>query len=543
MVTRDPTMMSTGRVTGLAAGRLAIVVTILVQALLAWIVLDPSVGFDDANITQAYARNIAAGHGYVYNLGGERVEGSTSFLWTLLNVAGFALGRPILFVTTLGFLITAATLDCVRATASALSRTRSAGVVAVLLFNFFPAYFAWSLWSLMDAGLFVLAIAALTTSIFAMRGRARMASVVGVSALLPLIRPEGIVVACGVAAYLAVAARRDPDFGGVWWKGAAAAVASLAAVTAFRIGYFGYPAPNTFYAKTSTDVAGQTVQGLHYVWDWLGEPQNFALVLLTGLACGGLAASAGPRRLYAAFVVFLIAGGVLTYTILGGDHFGGGRFLLFILPLALPAIAVASADRIRPAEDRTGWAWSGALAGLSLVVCAGFVAAKFAVTDYGLARELRYAEAGRDLGQRLNAAVGPDRSVAVIAAGGVRMGYDGVIYDVLGLNWSRMAHSQTTVATGRPKNHGGFVDAVFLEARPDIAFPHRVGCDRIGERLLSDFGAEVIGDFDIDPRFTGAYTLMCNADLAFYARDDLVAELEASGFWRAVPVAREPGQS
>jgi arabinofuranosyltransferase len=165
------------------------------------------------------------------------------------------------------------------------------------------------------------------------------------------------------------------------------------------------------------------------------------------------------------------------------------------------------------------------------------------VTDYGLARELRYAEAGRDLGQRLNAAVGPDRSVAVIAAGGVRMGYDGVIYDVLGLNWSRMAHSQTTVATGRPKNHGGFVDAVFLEARPDIAFPHRVGCDRIGERLLSDFGAEVIGDFDIDPRFTGAYTLMCNADLAFYARDDLVAELEASGFWRAVPVAREPGQS
>ena len=50
-------------------------------------VLGPQVGIDDANITQVYARNIAAGHGYVYNIGGERVEGSTSLLWTLINAA------------------------------------------------------------------------------------------------------------------------------------------------------------------------------------------------------------------------------------------------------------------------------------------------------------------------------------------------------------------------------------------------------------------------------------------------------------------------
>jgi hypothetical protein len=161
-----------------SAGRIAILLTLIAQALLTWLVLDPSVGFDDANITQAYARNIAEGHGYVYNVGGERVEGSTSFLWTLLNVAGFAIGQPILFVTALCFVITAATLDCARATAVALSGSQSAGVIAVLLFNVFPAYFAWSLWSLMDAGLFVLAITALSAAIFAARGAVRAASVV-----------------------------------------------------------------------------------------------------------------------------------------------------------------------------------------------------------------------------------------------------------------------------------------------------------------------------------------------------------------------------
>ena len=43
-----------------------------------------AVGIDDANIFFTYARNIAHGHGAVYNVGGERVEGFSSPLFTLL---------------------------------------------------------------------------------------------------------------------------------------------------------------------------------------------------------------------------------------------------------------------------------------------------------------------------------------------------------------------------------------------------------------------------------------------------------------------------
>jgi hypothetical protein len=46
---------------------------------------------DDAFISYRYAQNLVAGHGLVYNVG-ERVEGYTNFLWTMLAAAVLALG-------------------------------------------------------------------------------------------------------------------------------------------------------------------------------------------------------------------------------------------------------------------------------------------------------------------------------------------------------------------------------------------------------------------------------------------------------------------
>ena len=52
-------------------------------------------GIDDANIYFVYAKNLALGHGFVYHPGGERVEGFTSLLWTLLCAAAHRLAaRP-----------------------------------------------------------------------------------------------------------------------------------------------------------------------------------------------------------------------------------------------------------------------------------------------------------------------------------------------------------------------------------------------------------------------------------------------------------------
>src|SRR5262245_63366246 len=66
---------------------------------------------DDAFISMRYARNLVDGHGLVYNLDGERVEGYTNLLWTLLLAAAMACRLdPVLVAKVLGLAAGAAVL-------------------------------------------------------------------------------------------------------------------------------------------------------------------------------------------------------------------------------------------------------------------------------------------------------------------------------------------------------------------------------------------------------------------------------------------------
>jgi len=49
----------------------------------------PFLGIDDAYIYFVYAKNLVNGHGFVYNVGSERVEGFTSMLWVLICSASY----------------------------------------------------------------------------------------------------------------------------------------------------------------------------------------------------------------------------------------------------------------------------------------------------------------------------------------------------------------------------------------------------------------------------------------------------------------------
>src|SRR4030081_52180 len=50
--------------------------------------------FDDAMISMTYARNLAHGHGLVWNAGHAPVEGYTNFLWTVWMAGIHLLGLP-----------------------------------------------------------------------------------------------------------------------------------------------------------------------------------------------------------------------------------------------------------------------------------------------------------------------------------------------------------------------------------------------------------------------------------------------------------------
>ena len=47
---------------------------------------------DDGMISMRFAKHLAAGHGLVWNAGGERVEGYSNFLWTIWIALGMRLG-------------------------------------------------------------------------------------------------------------------------------------------------------------------------------------------------------------------------------------------------------------------------------------------------------------------------------------------------------------------------------------------------------------------------------------------------------------------
>ena len=57
--------------------------------------------FDDAMVSMRFARNLAEGHGLVYNAGQHPVEGYTNFLWTLWMAALHLLPVPTRFVPLL----------------------------------------------------------------------------------------------------------------------------------------------------------------------------------------------------------------------------------------------------------------------------------------------------------------------------------------------------------------------------------------------------------------------------------------------------------
>lgn len=503
---------------------LAIVLTILFQAFLSYVILDPKVGYDDANITQGYAQNIANGYGYVYNPGGERVEGSTSPLWTALNALAFLLPGSIMLVTLMSFIVAYLILLVSANITKALTGSESAAVVTVGLFNLLPYVLGWWLYSLLDIGLFVLVTAA---SIYFFRLRSERYLWLGFFclAILPTVRPEGIAVALGVVSLSILI----PSSGGIQKKNIAIGlilpVLSFALLTLFRLEYFGFPFPNTFYAKTSPEIVGQTLQGLRYIVRFLTDPM--VLLMLAAIVVGLLVPLRSNEeqiqkvRMHLVFSTIFIGAGLTVYMVLGGDHFAGFRFLHFAFPIAISALVAKFYFYFKEQPlhlKMNGWESSVMAACLAVVVCLPFYNyLTMNSSNRGMALELRIAEYGRDLGQKLDTAIGQDLSIAIIAAGGIRMGYKGFIYDVLGLNWVEMAHSDRPVDPNLTKNHGGFDPDIFWRNTPDVAFPLVIDCQY---DYVIPFQKKLLKGVLESEEFKDEYAVYCHKDLGlvFYGK-------------------------
>ncbi len=216
---------------------------------------------DDPMISMRFARNLADGHGLVWNPGGERVEGYTNFLWivwmSLFHLFPIPESKIALVVgaSAGGLLLLNIFLvwEIVRRIAD-----HASAVVAAILTGFSYPLVYWTLRGMEIGLLLTLVNLALLLAIHwreQMTPR-RLAIIAAVLAVSLLIRPDAVVpagiVGAGVVSIL-------PSQGRVRTAVVIAglAITVLMAHTLFRIFYYGDPLPNTFYLKLTGVTLGE----------------------------------------------------------------------------------------------------------------------------------------------------------------------------------------------------------------------------------------------------------------------------------------------
>jgi hypothetical protein len=283
---------------------------------------------DDAYISFRYARNLAEGHGLVFNPGFERVEGYSNFLWvlvlaTLLRLgcsAELASGVLTLLLTVALWALVAryvwrhpppagspawlALFPCV-----ALGITRSVAV--------------WSSSGLETRLFETLVVAGVLRLVEEVRSALeRRHDVLPMAALLfalaSLTRPDGLLLAVCALGTAALHLRASGELKARWLAGSLALYAAVVGGHfLFRISYYGDWLPNTYYAK----VGGRTWwdMGLSYLALFVIE---YGVVLWIPLI---VASIVHHRRRGTTFVPLLVAAIVLPHLLyiasIGGDHF------------------------------------------------------------------------------------------------------------------------------------------------------------------------------------------------------------------------------
>jgi hypothetical protein len=295
---------------------------------------------DDAFISYRYAQNLVEGRGLVYNAG-ERVEGYTNLLWTLMLAAGMAAGQePIRVGAWLGI---ACYVGLVASLTHVAWRRRRQGLPflplaagAVLVS---PDFHDWATGGL-ETSLFTwLATAALIASRAAAASRRAALASGALLSLLLLTRPDGLLFAGAAAGGLllwppraagAAAARR----------GAALLLVlpalTLAALVVWKLDYYGELLPTAFHSKSV--LKPWYAQGLTYVGLYLAKNWFLALAL-AGAVAARLARRGSSSDLDRDGMAYAAAGaGFLLYVAHVGGDFMFARRVLPAVPLLLLAI-------------------------------------------------------------------------------------------------------------------------------------------------------------------------------------------------------------
>lgn len=506
---------------------------------------DRTPAIDDAYITFTYAKNIAAGHGFVYTPGFEKVQGSTSALWTYLAAGAYRwFPQPIFWLLVFNVAVVGAALVCFfveadRALEDSAPQLHplSTGLLLAWVFAA-PGFIVWATVTVLDTGLWIALILFSFTCL--LRGvRADRLPVVSIplallSPLLIVSRPEAmlwipvIVVMYGVllwhkrrhwgAVFAALAVQ------GMW------AAAWMGGLIWWRIRTFGYPLPNTYYAKVSGNRWQNLTEGTIYDLQFIAS-NGFLVVflILLGFAAwrlllmlagkGSDVSVAGARQAaILAITVVFVGTGFAVPLATGGDHFAQFRFLQPIWPVlgfgGLFAFQWLFASRLGYLQRLPRFA-PAIFSAMGFLVIAASNQSKWLPRkidpkqEWGIEIDYAIAREGMAIARRFEKVFEPGQlpSIGVIVTGGIGYEYKGRILDLMGLNLPAMAlYSRERKGN---KNHAAFAEPVFWNLRPEVVDPFMAGkIIEVSPLKKFGFSTKVLRGLFDKPEFLANYSLV-----------------------------------
>lgn len=310
---------------------------------------------EDSFITYRFAQNLANGHGFIWNIGEAPIEGFTNFLWLVICSVLIKLGAYVpLSSQIIGVLFSLGTMWITHLFASKIMHMNQA-------YSFLPVLFLgcsgpFSTWATsgMETNMFGFFIL-LACYFYALYWKTNQCKhlKLGFFILFPatLTRPEGFMI---FALMIGLSALLIPEFSKKTLQnhifGLAFYVIPFSVYFLWRYDYFGFPLPNTFYAKTGGGI-DQHLRGLvHALYFYSYFILPFIIPVLVYLILRALKVSdffsfSAPgfdikqlskhiKKYIGMYQCLLIACTYTAYIIyVGGDYMAMFRFFVPILPM------------------------------------------------------------------------------------------------------------------------------------------------------------------------------------------------------------------
>ncbi len=429
---------------------------------------------DDAFISFVYSRNLAKYGQLVFNLG-ERVEGYTNFLWTVLLAGLYKIGlAPEIMSRVLGTLCAIATLGICAFASNKLrndEKWSAWDALPALLLAGVSGYACWSSGGL-ETQLFTMLVT-LGAVLYLVEEHPTRGSAIAFG-LAALTRPEGILFFALTALHRSIVklSRKQliPTAHELRWV--AWFLALVVPHLLWRRWYYRWWLPNTFYIKSSGG-AGTWQQGGYYLLQFMLQLHLWAVPLLVGI---GLAArrQKGPLQLYG-YAALVIGAFCLYVASVGGDFMGLFRFAMPIVPLAALCAALGLwllGQRTRP--------WVSAVVVVLLLAGHAWHAERVDRRSLTIGADrgidtpgfLRWYTADRAaIGKWFGQYVKPDDYAAVGGAGAQVYYSDIRSLDCFGLSDEYIAH-KVPAHSSRPGHQKYAPDEYILSKKPTIITSH-----------------------------------------------------------------------